>query len=194
MGKILNTEDFEIHFCNKENTINNIAKLNVSVNLASIGLKEIHVYNDTNHHIGIGVKNTNKGVEIINLSKEEVFTFHKEGIIIIKQHKKRKYHSCCVFYSLIDYLAYSIIRASQKVQLPDCDNAIILSNSLSFSIFTTECDIYDNIFAFFPNNNVGLTINKSLKDRHGKHFEDKSFIYKGYKTLYDYSKDLIEKS
>ena len=49
-------------------------------------------------------------------------------------------------------------------------------------------DDYDMVYLYFPNDVMGCTITKTLKDRYGKHAIECNPLYKGYNNLLQFVK------
>lgn len=160
-------------------------------NLSPEDLMEIQILEKYGERYGIGVKNCNKGIEFLDYADGKTKTINNPGITII--HNDQDFADvCCVFYDLKDYIAFKNIEKSNIIKVPDYGTAMILSNVKQFPQVSVECDMYEKIFSYMPNNDTGRIITETLLARHnGKRLKDKSVLYKSYKNLYDYSKQLM---
>jgi len=102
-----------------------------------------------------------------------------------KEHKSDK---LCMFADMMDYLAYQTLQKNGFVRLPsDCD-FMIMSDVRNFIHISVEGDDYDMVYLYFPNDVMGCTITKTLKDRYGKHAIECNPLYKGYNNLLQFVK------
>jgi len=89
---------------------------------------------------------------------------------------------------MMDYLAYQTLQKNGFVRLPsDCD-FMIMSDVRNFIHISVEGDDYDMVYLYFPNDVMGCTITKTLKDRYGKHAIECNPLYKGYNNLLQFVK------
>jgi hypothetical protein len=160
-------------------------------NLSPEDLMEIQILEKYGARYGIGVKNCNKGIEFLDYTDGKTKTINTPGITII--HNDQDFADvCCVFYDLKDYIAFKNIEKSNIIKVPDYGAAMILSSVKQFPQVSVECDMYEKIFSYMPNNDTGRIITETLLARHdGKRLKDKSVLYKSYKNLYEYSKQLM---
>lgn len=160
-------------------------------NLSPKDLMEIHILEKYGEIYGIGVRNCNKGIEFLDYADGKAKTINNLGITII--HNDKDFADvCCVFYDLKDYIAFKNIEKSNIIKVPDYGTAMILSSVKQFPQMSVECDMYEKIFSYMPNNDTGRIITETLLARHdGKRLKDKSVLYKSYKNLYVYSKQLM---
>lgn len=57
-----------------------------------------------------------------------------------------------------------------------------------------DTDDYENIYMFFPNNDTGYTIAKTIQNRNSKHVHDCSLLYAANETLHDFPMPIWKKS
>lgn len=173
------------------NRMRNLAAPIGAGKLSPEDLMEIHILEKYGDIYGIGVRNCNKGIEFLDYADGKAKTINNPGITII--HNDKDFADvCCVFYDLKDYIAFKNIEKSNIIKVPDYGTAMILSSVKQFPQMSVECDMYEKIFSYMPNNDTGRIITETLLARHdGKRLKDKSVLYKSYKNLYDYSKQLM---
>ncbi|MDY3852456.1 MAG: hypothetical protein SO013_06145 [Prevotella sp.] len=124
------------------------------------------------------------GMEFIN---QEVpspsVTLNRSGIVYIPMEKEYRSQNVCVFFDMLDYLAYQTLQKNGFVKLPsDCD-AIIMMNVRNFIHLAIEGDDYNKVYLYFPNDVIGKTITQTLKERYGYHAIICNPLYKGYDNL-----------
>lgn len=138
---------------------------------------------------GVGVINQNKGIEFIPHDQvDSSVTLSSSGITFLPLNKDSRSRKLCVFFNVTDYVAYQTLQKSGFIRLPsDCD-AMIMSDVRNFIHISVEGDDYDMIYLYFPNDVLGRTITRTLKDRYGDHAVVCNPLYKGYDNLLQFVK------
>lgn len=138
---------------------------------------------------GVGVINQNNGIEFINQDlMDSPVTLSNTGITFLPLNKETRSSKLCVFFDITDYIAYQALHINGFVRLPsDCD-AMIMSNVRNFVHALVEGDDYETVYLYFPNNVIGSTITRTLKDRYGEHAVVCNPLYKGYDNLLQFVK------
>ncbi len=138
---------------------------------------------------GVGIVNQNHGVEFISQDlTDESITLNNSGITFLPIKKEHRSSRVCVFFNLSDYLAYQTLQKSGYIRLPsDCDS-IIMSDVRNFIHLAIEGDDYDTVYLYFPNDVIGNTITRTLKDRYGEYAIVCNPLYKGYDSLLQFVK------
>lgn len=142
---------------------------------------------------GYGIKNGNGGIEFINMKDvKEPITLQNHGYIVISDMKKKEPKECCIFFSFTDYLAFLSLREHHLLRLPEGCDYYIMSSEKNYIPVVIETDEYEKIYMFFPNNDFGKTIGKTIYERNKKHVIDMNIIYKGNESLHDFVKEYIK--
>lgn len=117
-----------------------------------------------------------------------------KGYVYVAHSKDDSNKHCCLFWEFTDYLAYLSIQKKHFLNLPkDCD-CFIMSDVRNFIPMVVDTDDYENIYMFFPNNDTGYTIAKTIQNRNSKHVHDCSLLYAANETLHDLSMPIWKKS
>ena len=150
-------------------------------------------FNKVRH--GIGTVNINGGIEFINLRNMKCpVTLRRYGITVIPAFRKRQSVNCCLFYSIVDYMAFMTLQQCCSVELPkDCDS-IILNSPNNIISMIVESEDYNKSYAFFHNDNIGNTLVKTLEHRNPGNVVNCGHIYKSFKSLMDFHRHLLRKS
>lgn len=146
---------------------------------------------------GYGIKNCNGGIEFINPHYMEApITLCNTGYVAILNKKRGTTRTCCLFFGFTDYLAFLSIQKKDFLSLPDGCDYFILSHVNNFIQMVVDTDDYEHIYMFFPNNEVGETIAKTIEHRNFKHVHDCSVLYRANETLNEFATaylDAVEK-
>lgn len=104
--------------------------------------------------------------------------------------KAKRSEKVCIFYDVMDYLAYKSLQKSDFVRLAsDCD-IIIIADAKNIIHAMIEGDEYQNIYLYLPNDIIGFTIVQTMVQRHGKHAVVCNPLYKGYANLLEFAKEI----
>lgn len=134
---------------------------------------------------GIGVMNTNDGVEFWDYRQmKSPVTIHKKGISILPPGEDRA-SSCCVFATFMDYMAYKTIKKKEEDFLPGEHDCIILNTPLNLSNFLVECSDYDNVYLLLPNSVAGKSLSQTIVGWHTS-ATDCSGEYVRFRNLFTY--------
>ena len=115
-----------------------------------------------------------------------------KGYVFVAHSKDDSNKHCCLFWEFTDYLAYLSIQKKHFLNLPkDCD-CFIMSDVRNFIPMVVDTDDYENIYMFFPNNDTGYTIAKTIQNRNSKHVHDCSLLYAANETLHDFVHAYLE--
>lgn len=164
-----------------DDTVMDVMGIDIKVHPAVLSVS-YRLLSHTYH--GLGVVNQNNGIEFIsqNMTGSQV-TLNHTGITFLPVKSGRKSSRLCVFFSLPDYLAYQTLQKSGYIRLPsDCD-AVIMSDVRNIIHIAIEGDDYDVVYLYFPNDIIGSTITRTLKDRYGDYAVVCNPLYKGYDDL-----------
>lgn len=143
-------------------------------------------------HKGYGIKNDSGGIEFINANgMKEPITLHSHGYILVTGKNNHDKKECCLFFSFPDYLAFLYLKENHLLRLPEECDYYIMSSEKNYIPVVIETDEYDKIYMFFPNNDFGRTIGKTIYERNRKHVKDMNIIYKGNDSLHDFVKEYI---
>ena len=138
---------------------------------------------------GVGVINQNNGIEFVGQDlTDSPMTLNSSGVTFLLMEKEHRSDKLCMFADMMDYLAYQTLQKNGFVRVPsDCD-FMIMSDVRNFIHISVEGDDYDMVYLYFPNDVMGCTITKTLKDRYGKHAIECNPLYKGYNNLLQFVK------
>jgi len=138
---------------------------------------------------GVGVVNQNNGIEFIDQDMTGFsVTLNNTGITFLPSRRGHRGDKLCVFLALSDYLAYQTLQRNGYVRLPsDCD-AVIMSDVRNFVHAAIEGDDYDRVYLYFPNDIIGHTITRTLKERYGDYAIVCNPLYKGYDNLLQFAR------
>lgn len=100
---------------------------------------------------------------------------------------------CCVFYSIMDYLAYAYLRSVGPLPLIDKADCFIMCHPNNFFSLAVNTDGYKKILLFLPKSEYGQTISLTLAARNPGHVRDCSFYYGIYGTLSELCNEWIKK-
>lgn len=143
---------------------------------------------------GYGIRNVNGGIEFINpLYMKNPITLDNKGYVFIAHSKDESNKHCCLFWEFTDYLAYLSIQKKHFLNLPKNCDCFIMSDVRNFIPMVVDTDDYENIYMFFPNNDTGYTIAKTIQNRNSKHVHDCSLLYAANETLHDFAHVYLEK-
>ena len=146
-----------------------------------------HLFSRTYH--GVGVINQNNGIEFISQDMVDApITLNKSGITFLPIKKEEKSKRLCVFFTLSDYLAYQTLQKNGYIRLPSDSDAVIMSDVRNFIHIAIEGDDYEIVYLYFPNDVIGITITRTLKDRYGEYAIVCNPLYKGYDNLLQFVK------
>ena len=67
-----------------------------------------------------------------------------------------------------------------------------MSDVRNFIPMVVDTDDYENIYMFFPNNDTGYTIAKTIQNRNFKHVHDCSLLYAANEALHDFVHAYLE--
>lgn len=141
---------------------------------------------------GYAIANVFHGFECFTLSPiSTALTSGRSGHIEIFEEDVQ-HEVCCVFYSIMDYLAYVYLRSISPLPLIDKVDCFIMCNPKNYFSLTVNTDGYQRILLFLPNTIFGKTISLTLEQRNPGHVKDCSFFYGNYETLRDLCKDWIK--
>lgn len=134
---------------------------------------------------GIGIRNSNRGMEFYSPKLTgDTITIDSYGILYLPLLTTERSHSCCLFQSYLDCLAYETLRQRKADGIrPNCDY-IILNSPRNFGAMMVDSDLYEKVYSLFPNTEYGGTVRSTLMTRN-KHVEDLSGIFDGYESLSD---------
>lgn len=142
---------------------------------------------------GYGIKNNNGGVEFINTEyMDSPVTLRNNGFVSIYAKEGKTNKNCCLFFGFTDYLAFLAIQKTEFLNLPDGCDCFIMSHVLNLISMVIETDGYENIYMFFPNNDVGITIAKTIEQRNRSHVHNCSILYSAKETLQDFATEYVE--
>lgn len=114
-------------------------------------------------------------------------------MIFLPATKAKRSEKVCIFYGMMDYLAYKALQKSDFVRLAsDCD-IIVMTDSKNIVHAMVEGDEYQSIYLYLPNDVVGSTIAQTMVQRHGEYAVVCNPLYKGYANLLEFAKE-IERS
>lgn len=142
---------------------------------------------------GYGIKNSNGGVEFINpIYMDNPVTLLNEGFVVIYGKKVEAVsNNCCLFFDFPDYLSFLTIQKSGILKLLEGCDCFIMSSVKNFIPMVVETDDYQNIYMFFPNNDLGETISRTIKSRNPIHVHDYSILYRADKTLRQFANEFV---
>ncbi len=165
----------------------NTEKWAISPNLF---LVEFSSFNRT--YRGYGIRNVNGGIEFINPHyMNSPITLNNKGYVFVAHSKNLTHRGCCLFWEFTDYLAYLSIQNKHFLNLPEGCDCFIMSNVKNFIPMVVDTDDYEHIYMFFPNNDIGITIAKTIQQRNFK-VQDWSMLYAGKETLQDFALPYLE--
>lgn len=142
---------------------------------------------------GLCVQNVNGGYEFYNSEyMEEPATLIHPGTTIILTKQNQKSRHCCIFLSLLDYLAYRNLQ--YEAALPEelshpCD-CFIIGDESNLIDAMLDTDTYGKVFCMFPRHLIGKTITQTFIYRNPNMYIDVSDFYQDYCSLFDYNKNI----
>lgn len=142
---------------------------------------------------GYGIKDSNGNIEFINPHYMKVpITLSNTGYVAILNKEKEATKKCCLFFTFMDYQAFQSIQEKDFLSLPDDCDCYILSHVNNFIQMVVDTDEYEDIYMFFPNDDVGKTIAKTIEHRNFKHVHDCSVLYRANNTLSEFATAYLE--
>lgn len=170
-------------------------------------LSSVHIQSDTLSDIvysidcmyfnrirhGVGIRNVNGGVEFINFDyMESPRTLRTSGISVVPYNNSKHSRNCCLFYSLVDYMAYKTLKTYPDITLPDGCDCLILSQCRNIIALVVESEDYDKIYTFFPNTELGGILARTFSHRNPLCVENREWQYTKYENMMEYLKHIVE--
>lgn len=140
---------------------------------------------------GIGMKNDIGGYEVYNPEyMKHPFSLKTTATITLRPHKPKVESVCCLFYDILDYLAFWELKGMNHFHLPHGATCIIMSHVSNFMHMVVDSDDFDKVYLFFPNTDLGKTISKTLMHRNLRKVKNCDVLYKGHRNLCEFVKEL----
>ena len=133
--------------------------------------------------VGIGIRNVNGGYEFWNASLPRPVTVLQKGLVYIQSKALPNTKVCFVFLDILDYLSYRTYSADEALQrvtkLPydEFSDIYVLNSYSNFIDLMTAVKSYATIHTFFPTNDCGKVMYKTLEQ----------FQENGAERLHDWS-------
>lgn len=143
-------------------------------------------------YFGYGNDETKEMTEYINLNSiDNPVILEDFGYLFLSYGKGEISNNCCLFFDFADYIAFLSIQKKIFSFISESCDCVILHHVSNFVSMVASTDGYSNIYMFFPNNDTGITIAKTIKARNPKHVHDCSPLYASDMTLHDYCNRLF---
>ncbi|MDD6552105.1 MAG: hypothetical protein PUF37_00760 [Prevotellaceae bacterium] len=139
---------------------------------------------------GIGIVNHRGGYEFYQRGAARPVTLYKDDILFFPFREGSRSSCCCVFADFLDYLAYKACLDAGEKFTEDCD-CIIVNAPRNFRKAMVWSDVYSDIHLFFPNNQYGRTMTKTMVARNPRHARDYSLRYRGYGSFRELAGELL---
>ena len=140
---------------------------------------------------GVGLRNVNGGVEFINFyDMDDAVTIRAPGISIVPAANRTISENCCVFYSVVDYMAYATLLQRGTEWLPQNCDSIILGSCKNIIALVVESEDYFKIYTFFPNTEIGGILRMTFAHRNPDNVVNCEHMYEQYKSLMAYNRHL----
>lgn len=141
-------------------------------------------------YMGIGIRNRNNGMEYYCPElKDESITIHNYGILYIPLLPTERSHSCCLFTSFLDCIAYAVLLGRKAEGVVENCDFIVLNSPKNFKDMFVDSDLYENVYCLFPRTDFGVILWKTLKTRNSN-VQDLSFLYKDHVSLTDMARKM----
>lgn len=114
------------------------------------------------------------------------------GYLFLSYGKGEISKNCCLFFDFADYIAFLSIQKKIISFFSEPYDCFILHHVSNFVSMVASTDDYSNIYMYFPNNDTGKTIAKTIKQRNPKHVHNCSSLYASDKTLHEYCNRLLD--
>lgn len=111
-------------------------------------------------------------------------------LTVLRHQSRERSRHCSVFFDFVDYLAFKSHFSDSRFAFHQADDAILISDPANFFASLIECDLYDDIYCFFPHTLAGKTAWATYHDRFDRVVHDCSVMYDKFSSLYDYVKQL----
>nr|WP_297934957.1 hypothetical protein [uncultured Lachnoclostridium sp.] len=141
---------------------------------------------------GIGVENPQGGVEFVSadFTRPSYSIGEISPLRLYCNDKYNRTETCCVFYDILDYLAYIFIRKIHMFGVPNDADCFIMSSSKNYHQLVVETDVYKKILLFLPKDVFGRTMSLSIQKRNPTHVINCDFYYGNLTNLFDFMKTI----
>lgn len=143
---------------------------------------------------GVGILNVNGGVEFINFNNMDTSTtLRAYGISVVPNNVGQQSKSCCLFQTIVDYMAYKTLLHYNINGMPKGCDSIILNQCSNIVALVVESEDYDTIYTFFQNTELGVILARTLSSRNPMNVENREYLYQHHESLMSYLREVVNK-